>query len=60
MCVFERRPTLYGLPRMATIDGESARILQAAGDVDAALRHSLPRKRYLFANENAAFPSAAR
>ena len=52
VCVFERWPTLYGLPRMATIDGESARILQAASDVDAALRHSVPRKRYLFANEN--------
>ncbi len=37
---------------MATIDGESARILQAAADIDAALRHSLPRKRYLFAREN--------
>ena len=51
VCVFERWPSLYGLPRMATIDGESARILQAAADIDAALRHSVPRKRYLFANE---------
>jgi len=51
VCVFERWPTLYGLPRMATIDGESARILQAASDIDAALRHSLPRRRYVFANE---------
>lgn len=51
VCVFERWPTLYGLPRMATIDGESARILQAASDVDAALRNSVPRRRYLFANE---------
>jgi|SRR5882672_3621255 len=50
--VFERWPTLYGLPRMATIDGESARILQAACDIDAALRNSLPRKRYLFANQD--------
>ena len=51
MCVFERWPSLYGLPRMATIDGESARILQAASDIEAALRHSVPRKRYLFATE---------
>lgn len=36
---------------MATIDGESARIIQAASDIDAALQHSVPRKRYLFANE---------
>jgi 3-(3-hydroxy-phenyl)propionate hydroxylase len=36
---------------MATIDGESARILQAASDIDAALRHSLPRKALLFATE---------
>jgi 3-(3-hydroxy-phenyl)propionate hydroxylase len=49
--VFERWPSLYGLPRMATIDGESARILQAASDIQAALRHSVPRKRYLFATE---------
>jgi 3-(3-hydroxy-phenyl)propionate hydroxylase len=51
VCVFERWPSLYGLPRMATIDGESARILQAASDIEAALRHSVPRKRYLFATE---------
>lgn len=52
VCVFERWPTLYGLPRMATIDGESARILQAASDIQMALRHSVPRKRYLFARES--------
>lgn len=50
VCVFERWPTLYGLPRIATIDGESARILQAASDIDVALRHSVPRRRYLLAN----------
>lgn len=51
VCVFERWPTLYGMPRMATIDGESARILQAACDIDHALRNSLPRTRYLLAND---------
>jgi 3-(3-hydroxy-phenyl)propionate hydroxylase len=51
VAVFERWPGLYGLPRMATIDGESARILQAASDIDVALRNSEPRTRYLFANE---------
>ncbi|MFN0303555.1 MAG: bifunctional 3-(3-hydroxy-phenyl)propionate/3-hydroxycinnamic acid hydroxylase [Burkholderiales bacterium] len=50
VCVIERWPTLYGQPRMATIDGESARILQAACDIDAALRNALPRSRYVFAN----------
>ncbi len=50
VCVIERWPTLYGRPRMATIDGESARILQAACDIDAALRNALPRARYVFAN----------
>jgi 3-(3-hydroxy-phenyl)propionate hydroxylase len=30
--VFERHGSLYGAPRVATIDGESARIIQAAGD----------------------------
>lgn len=51
VCVFERWPSLYGLPRIATIDGESARIIQAAADVDAAFRNSEPRRRYLLANE---------
>jgi 3-(3-hydroxy-phenyl)propionate hydroxylase len=50
VCVFERWPGLYGQPRMATIDGESARIIQAAGDINAAMRNSLPRRRYVFAN----------
>ncbi len=50
VCVVERWPTLYGQPRMATIDGESARILQAACDIDDALRNALPRSRYIFAN----------
>ena len=50
VCVVERWPTLYGQPRTATIDGESARILQAACDIDEALRNSLPRTRYMFAN----------
>jgi 3-(3-hydroxy-phenyl)propionate hydroxylase len=36
--VIERWPTLYGLPRLTHIDGETARIIQAAGDVDWALR----------------------
>jgi 3-(3-hydroxy-phenyl)propionate hydroxylase len=40
VCVLERRPSLYGLPRAVTIDGESARIIQASGDVEAALRES--------------------
>lgn len=40
--VCERWPSLYGLPRLTHIDDESARIVQAAGDVDAALRDSSP------------------
>ena len=50
VCVFERWPTLYGQPRIATIDGESARIIQAAGDAEFAFRNSAPRPRYLLAN----------
>jgi 3-(3-hydroxy-phenyl)propionate hydroxylase len=53
VCVFERWPSLYGQPRMATIDGESARIIQAAGDIAAAMRNSVPRRRYLFASADA-------
>jgi len=38
--VSERWPALYGLPRFTHIDGEIARIVQAAGDIDLALRDS--------------------
>lgn len=51
VCVFERWPTLYGQPRMATIDGETARIIQNAADTEAAFRNSVARPRYLQANE---------
>jgi 2-polyprenyl-6-methoxyphenol hydroxylase-like FAD-dependent oxidoreductase len=40
--VCERWPSLYGLPRLIHIDDETARTVQAAGDVDAALRDSSP------------------
>jgi 3-(3-hydroxy-phenyl)propionate hydroxylase len=50
VCVFERWPTLYGQPRIATIDGESARIIQAACDIDSALKNAIPRRRYLLCN----------
>lgn len=36
--VVERYPSLYGLPRLTHIDGETARIVQASADVDTALR----------------------
>ncbi|MCY1220281.1 3-(3-hydroxy-phenyl)propionate/3-hydroxycinnamic acid hydroxylase [compost metagenome] len=36
--VIERWPTPYGLPRLTHIDGETARIVQASGDVDHAQR----------------------
>lgn len=51
VCVFERWPTLYGQPRMATIDGETARIIQAASDIKSALANSVARPRYLIANQ---------
>lgn len=44
--VFERWPSLYGLPRLCSIDGESCRIVQAAGDVDAALAESSDVRHY--------------
>ena len=52
VCVIERWPSLYGLPRLCTIDGESARIVQAAGDVEEALRDSHQLKRTLLLNED--------
>jgi 3-(3-hydroxy-phenyl)propionate hydroxylase len=50
VCAFERWPSLYGQPRIATIDGESARILQAACDVDEALKNATARDLYLLCN----------
>jgi 3-(3-hydroxy-phenyl)propionate hydroxylase len=40
--VCERWPALYGLPRLTHIDDETARAVQAAGNVDEALRDSSP------------------
>jgi 3-(3-hydroxy-phenyl)propionate hydroxylase len=50
--VFERWPSLYGLPRLCTLDGEAARIIQAAGDIDEALRDSNPCRRYYLVNQD--------
>lgn len=47
--VCERWPSLYGLPRLTHIDDETARAVQAAGDVDEALRDSTPTE-YLWVN----------
>ncbi|WP_329600138.1 bifunctional 3-(3-hydroxy-phenyl)propionate/3-hydroxycinnamic acid hydroxylase [Streptomyces pseudovenezuelae] len=47
--VVERWPTLYGLPRFTHIDDETARIIQAAADIDEALRDSSPCE-YLWVN----------
>jgi 3-(3-hydroxy-phenyl)propionate hydroxylase len=46
VAVFEKFPTLYGLPRLCTVDGETARIIQAAGDVDRAFRVSSWCRKY--------------
>lgn len=40
IAVVERWPSLYGLPRATHIDDETARIVQAAGTIDDALRDS--------------------
>src|SRR3954463_2458421 len=48
--VFERWPALYGLPRLTHIDGETARIVQAVGDFDHALRDALPLSSYRYLN----------
>jgi 3-(3-hydroxy-phenyl)propionate hydroxylase len=52
VCVFERWSGLYGLPRLCTLDGEAARIIQAAGDPDVAFRNSNANKRYELVNED--------
>jgi 3-(3-hydroxy-phenyl)propionate hydroxylase len=46
VCVFERWPTLYGLPRTVSMDGEGSRIVDKAGDIDHALRSSSQIERY--------------
>lgn len=48
--VFERWPGLYGLPRLTHIDGETARIVQAVGDVEHALRDAAPIPSYRYLN----------
>ena len=50
--VVERWPSLYGLPRLTHIDGETARLLSFACDIDEALRDSSPIKSYIFYNAN--------
>lgn len=47
--VIERWPSPYGLPRLTHIDDETARAIQAAGDVGEALRDSCPTE-YLWVN----------
>jgi 3-(3-hydroxy-phenyl)propionate hydroxylase len=47
--VLERWSALYGLPRLTHIDDETARAIQAAGDIDEALRDSRPTE-YLWVN----------
>ena len=50
VAVYEKWPTLYGLPRLIGFDAESARMMQAAGDVSVALRESFPIRRYVTYN----------
>lgn len=42
--VFDKFQEPYGLPRMSTLDGEIARLLQAASDPAEALAESLPQR----------------
>jgi 3-(3-hydroxy-phenyl)propionate hydroxylase len=42
--VFDKFPHPYGLPRMSTLDGEVARLLQHASDPREALAESLPQR----------------
>ncbi|GHB82939.1 hypothetical protein GCM10010306_091860 [Streptomyces umbrinus] len=50
--VFERWPGLYGLPRLTHIDGETARIVQGAGDAEHALRDACPVENYRYLNSD--------
>lgn len=44
--VLERWPSLYGLPRTISFDGEGARIVAASGDLEHALAESSEVRRY--------------
>lgn len=44
--VIERWPEPYGLPRLSHIDGETARLVQSAGDIDHALRDAIAIDNY--------------
>ncbi|MBM2294503.1 bifunctional 3-(3-hydroxy-phenyl)propionate/3-hydroxycinnamic acid hydroxylase [Sulfitobacter pseudonitzschiae] len=46
--VIERQPEPYGLPRLSHIDGETARLVQSAGDVEHALRDASALEQYFF------------
>ncbi|MFE3202351.1 bifunctional 3-(3-hydroxy-phenyl)propionate/3-hydroxycinnamic acid hydroxylase [Embleya sp. NPDC059237] len=46
--VFERWPSLYGLPRLTHIDGETARVIASVGDVEHALRDARPVTNYRY------------
>ena len=48
--VIEKQPSLYGLARLTHIDGETARLLSFACDLDEALRASSPIQSYIFYN----------
>lgn len=41
--VLEKAPRPYGLPRMSTLDGEIARLLQHTGDAKVALKGAIPQ-----------------
>ncbi|HEX4191045.1 MAG TPA: bifunctional 3-(3-hydroxy-phenyl)propionate/3-hydroxycinnamic acid hydroxylase [Marmoricola sp.] len=45
--VLDRAPAPYGQPRMSTLDGEIARVLQHAADPAAAMRDAIPAPRIL-------------
>lgn len=46
--VIERFPEPYGLPRLSHIDGETARLVQSAGDISTALRDASALEQYFF------------
>lgn len=50
VAVIDRWPTLFGLPRLSHIDDETARIIQASGNVEEALSDSAPIASYRFVN----------
>ncbi|MFC6007455.1 FAD-dependent monooxygenase [Angustibacter luteus] len=57
--VFEKSAVPYGLPRMSTLDGETARLMQHTANPDEALEGSIPQPGAIFYGANGEIATTA-